>query len=196
MAELVGKTIGELPLGGALAGTDMVEIQTAAGLSLRVTLADLASYLLASTAIIPANLPWRGARASLEASMSATAPTLVVFNKEDVDTDNIWDYLQPTKMIVPVGVTKVRITAKIDGQTSTGAFGLGLILYKNGVEAVRFVGYRSASVTSSVSANVGSFTTGVLPVVAGDEFEIYAEGSYTSIAIGSFFEMEIVEYTS
>lgn len=196
MPELVGKTIGELPLGGPLVGADMVEIQTSAGVSVRVTLSDLASYLLASTAIIPANLPWRGARASLDAAMSATAPTLVAFNKEDIDTDGIWSFAQPTKLIVPAGVTKVRLTAKIEGQTTTGSFSLGLLLYKNNVEAARFVGQRHASITGGNSANVGSFTSGVLSVVAGDEFEIYAEGSYTSIAAGSFFEMEIVEYTA
>lgn len=196
MAEIAGKTIGELPLGGPLASGDLIEIQTAGGLSVRVPLSTLASYLLASTAIIPANLPWRGAKAVMATVMAITAPSVVVFNSEEIDTDNIWSFAAPSKLIVPTGVTKVRITARLEGQSSTGTFSMAATLYKNNAEVLRYVGQRSASITGGTTNNIAAFVTGVMSVVAGDEFELYAEGSFNSIAVGSFFEMEIVEYSA
>lgn len=196
MVEVIGKTIGELPLNGGLTGASLIEVQDGTGLSTRVPLSALASWLLTQTALIPANLPWRGARASLSLAAAVTSPAVINFNTQDIDTDNMWSDLAPSRLVIPTGVTKARITARIEGQASASTFNSGVVLYKNGTEFRRYVAQRQASIVGGISQNVFNFVTEVLSVAADDYFQLYCEGSFTSIAVGSFFQAEVVEYTA
>lgn len=196
MVEVIGKTIGELPLNGGLTGASLIEVQDGAGISTKVSLTTLASWLLTATALTPANLPWRGARATLGTVLGITPPSNITWDSEDIDTDTIWSGAAPSRLTVPTGVTKIRLQARVEGQASTSTFNAGLVLYKNGVELQRFVAHRQASITGGTSQNVFSFVSGVLSVAAGDYFQLFCEGSFTSIAVGSFFQLEVVEYTS
>src|SRR5690606_13084578 len=71
-----------------------------------------------------------------------------------------------TRLTVPSGVSRVRVTAGVQTPSSTGA--LRVQIYKNGTE---FRGMGEA-VSDTAGADGVIVTTGVIPVTAGDYFEV------------------------
>lgn len=136
--------------------------------------------------------PFRGARVGKSATEVSGAGLTVDWETEDYDTDAIHDPAANTRLTVPPGVTKVRLTTGMTTSTpSTGAMQMNIIKNAESVPG-QARGSRSAFTgTEGVGA-----TTPVLEVVAGDFFEVNvftASAGVIQIA-AAFFAMEIVEY--
>ncbi len=186
--------ISLLPNAGPLDGTEIVPI-TQDGTTVQVELSVLASWLSTAAAIVPTNLPYRGARVRLSADFSppTTGFNIVSWGTEDRDTDNIWSSGQPTRLVVPAGVTKVRVGAYIRTNTAAQRF----VFFKwNGVYAQGMGG--GGDNASAFDTNI---STSVLDVTPGDYFELEVWGATAAVSaglangLGSWFEMEIKEYT-
>lgn len=143
--------------------------------------------------------PFRGALVELTTNVAIpTLPYLISWNSEVYDTDNIHDNsVNPTRLTVPSGVTKVKILANALLSTHTG--GLHLSLRKNGaifsgMPAVQF------DDGTGFSGNSIQIVSPVLNVVAGDYFEVRLNSTNNSLTISgsesvgkSWAAMEIVE---
>lgn len=141
-------------------------------------------------------LPYGGARVRLTSSTvlnTLTTWTPIIWTTEERDTDGIWDIANPTRLTVPAGVTKIRLTSRLAGD-SADVFGNNQFIFrKNGASF--------PSGTTAFSLGGGGYTnpnglgvTDVLDVVEGDYFELahfIAESG--RLDTGSWFAMEIVE---
>jgi hypothetical protein len=112
------------------------------------------------------------------------------------DTDTIHDNsTEPTRLTVPTGVTRVRLSAQVYWLLTTADTFKLLQLEKNGSFA--YVGSASSGTEIGASSGSGQIHSPVLTVTAGDYFEIRLfEESDTSITIesdNSWFAMEIIE---
>lgn len=191
-----GKTIGELPVGGSLTGTSLVEVQNDAGESVKISLAALATWVKAAESIVPANLPYRGVRVrnSADVTPSSASFFIVPWNVEDRDTDNFWSMAQPTRLVVPAGVTKVRASAYV--RSAGGPSGRYIFIKRNGSYFIGGAGIGSAGVSYD-----SFLATDVINVVAGDYFELEVFGSTSPVTGGagspaglaSWFALEVVE---
>lgn len=196
MPVIGGKTIGDLPAGGSLTGTSLIEVQNDDGESVKISLSELAVYVKAAESIVPANLPYRGARVRNSADI---APTSVFFytmpwDTEDRDTDGFWSLAAPTRLIVPAGVTKVRLSAYV--RSATGPYGRYIFIKKNGNYFIGGAGIGSSNV--SYDANL---STDIVDVTTGDYFELEVYGSTSPVTGGdgiptglaTWFALEVVE---
>lgn len=128
-----------------------------------------------------ANPPFRGA---LVYDPGITSSAVVPWGAESYDTDAIHSVSTNTsRLTVPVGVTKVRLSFRHDNMGSSAT------IYKNGSGSV-FPGFYAAAGAAGV---VSGFTP-TITVVAGDYFELYIAGGSGVSANGySWFAMEIIE---
>ena len=102
-----------------------------------------------------------------------------------------------TKLVVPAGVTHVKLHAGIDTESTSDATGHSVFVEKNGAGTVTFPGVGvSANLTgAAVGGSRGlSVTTPVLEVVEGDHFEmgVFAANDLDANP-GTFFAMEVVD---
>lgn len=129
----------------------------------------------------------------VERSTDQTAIALndkILFNAELYDTDSIHDTTTNTsRLTVPSGVTKVKLSAAIYGSGVTG-----YEVYKNGVLLTS--GGMGVTVNSILPNGV---TSAVLVVTAGDYFELNADTGSSGTVCGttcagrSWFGMEIIK---
>jgi hypothetical protein len=117
-------------------------------------------------------LPFRGAlsRRSTNLNISATSTYFAIpWQSAVYDTDGFWSAGQPTRLTVPAGVTKVRMVANIEWQTSPLAQLVEVRM--NGGPAVGGGSFivRGDSGYTNQMRNIAS---AVLPVVSGDWFEL------------------------
>lgn len=186
------KTIGELDVETTAALTDQLVLWIS-GLTKRMTLANLKTVLDVNTAS-------RGAlatKAANETGANYSAGVMVPWTAEEYDTDDIHDNSSNnTRLTVPSGVTKVRLSYSLVLSSHTsGKFARALVA-KNG-SATHIPGGAPQSVELTASAPWISGTTAVLEVADGNYFECYLlVETDTSIGVdkdGSFFAMEIIE---
>lgn len=115
----------------------------------------------------------RGCLVSLTGNKTIPDSTVtpVGWDSEVYDTDAIHDNVtNPSRLTVPAGVTKVRISAS--AMWVLNATGLrNLAVYKNGAS---FIGWFNRFIQTSSTDNYGRLdaTTAIVPCVAGDYFEI------------------------
>lgn len=127
-------------------------------------------------------------------------PFTVTWDYARYDQENMFSLTNPTRLTIPVGVTRVRLKAKwrLGGSTSN-SFGRFINFLKNDI-GVDGGGEWSQRRSSSAPANTGSnhlfLESSWLPVVAGDYLEVRVN-SNNSGAVNresdtrhSFFEME------
>lgn len=195
MPLLTGKTISDLPSGSGLTDDSLIEVENESGFSTKIRLADLAAYVRVTESIVPTNLPWRGVIFSKTAdSTGVTFPMLVPLTGGlQVDTDNMVNSLEVTEMIVPAGVTKVRVMAliKFTAATTAGAYSAAVQLNGNTVASVatRFG-------TTGFSNNDVQVDSGVFDVAEGDVITVRANASLAatnSLLAGTMVNLEIVE---
>ena len=191
-----GKTIGELTAGGLLTRTTLIEVENDDGESVKISLADLAVYVKAAASIVPANLPYRGARVRLSADVtpSSAAFYIIPWSVEDRDTDNLWSVGSPTRFTIPAGITKIKLVAYV--RSSTGPYGRYVFFKKNGAYFVGGGGIGAAGVSYD-----SSLTSDVIDVIAGDYFELEVFGSTAVVTGGAgsptglatWFAIEVIE---
>lgn len=122
--------------------------------------------------------------------------TKVVFGDVGYDTDNFFDSENPTKLTIPAGVSKVRLTAGVRTSTiSTGKF--EITIYKNDSGAYR------GRPTLTWGGSYGNISSPVIPVSEGDYFElvVYQNSGSSSNLVGTtataraanFMAIEVIE---
>lgn len=141
--------------------------------------------------------PFKGAMVNLAADATAqnyTSLTAISFDAELYDVGGWHDNAtNNTRLTVPAGVTKVRITAGVLMQLGTASDWNSLVIHKNGAG---FTGGSGQNTEPGVLATKrNGFTTSVLDVVEGDYFELkFQVEADTSITInqGTTFSIQAV----
>ena len=189
---MANKQIHELnPIAG-MDGTELFLVVDASGNSRKLTMAELKT-------IVPSNLPYRGARVRRTANLNIANSTSVAVSwqsdaaPEARDTDGIWNIGSPTRLVVPTGVTKVRLQANITWANSNTA-GRYTWMTKNG-EVFDGRGLDTKAAYGSSATNLWS---AVIDVVGGDYFELWvfqdSGGTLALLAANStWFAMDIIE---
>lgn len=194
----------DLPPGSALSGADKIYV-VQGGNSREISLAELAAWVKTEQSIVPANLPHRGARVYRTANTGAgtTFPYVVPWQAEEFDTDGFWSLANPTQLVVPAGVSKVRLIASVGFEDNLNALGLSLVIRKNDgaaannsfVAGLPYVTARESS--AGYASNIMLASSGVMSVVPGDYFDVRVNCSVMNIdevlSSKSWFEIEVVE---
>lgn len=150
-------------------------------------------------AITIARSSFRGARARATATKNTTnAAPVISWDVEDYDTDAIWSAGQPTRLIVPAGVTVVRLSFNVT--TAGETHNWRAIVQKNaaGTSNIQNALFGSSDYTSIALAKILSAYS-LQQVSAGDYFELFVYSSANSNlqpltgAEGCWFAMEIVQ---
>jgi hypothetical protein len=123
------------------------------------------------------------------------APVAIPFDAESYDTDLIHDNVtNNTRLTVPAGVTKVRLSGCASISNSTSGNFHELTIYKNG--SLTYNGSPANRAEVTVTGHGLQIVTPVLDVTAGDYFELkLSSETDTSIDLNSprtWFAMEIV----
>lgn len=125
-----------------------------------------------------------------------TSSYIVAWDTEDYDTDGIWSAGDPTKLIVPTGVTRVKVKAQLVSTATVAA---------NATFSIQILKGASSSYIGMGGHNygIGSFTdtycqaeTQAIVVSAGDAFTCQAvctDGTMTLDAARSSFGMQIID---
>ena len=156
---------------------------------------NIAAFFAGSTT----NYAYGGARVTMNATSNLSTIntwTPIAWTTEQRDTDTFWISSAPTRLTIPAGVTKVRVSAGIQVDASDAVENNGLTFFKNGSSA--FAGNVNFNFGSSGLTNPGATgSTDVIDVVAGDyfTFNYYASGTF-SIAATSWFAIEVIERNS
>ena len=137
----------------------------------------------------------RGALLRLTASKSIPNNTRTVIDWDSpiYDTSNFWSASKPSRLTVPIGVSKVRLTTSICwGQNNNGVRVVNIC--KNGAASWfgRAVDRRAASGHSETT-----ISTPVVEVAAGDYFEVSVlQDSGVALDVvtsGTSFSIEVIE---
>lgn len=148
---------------------------------------------------------FRGALVSATSNQSISSvaplffPTIVSFwNNVIYDTDMIYNNANPSRLVVPAGVTKVRISYSVNWDNNqNGAGSRAISLLKNG-DGFPGNGGQGWQVQQSGTTLVQVGTTAIINVAGGDYFSLNASNtSGSSINIigynAAWFAMEIIE---
>jgi hypothetical protein len=141
---------------------------------------------------------FKGARVKKSADQTGLTAggggTKMAWDAEDFDTAAFHDTVtNNTRLTIPAGVSKVRITGAIRSTNNSAAGWHGIRIYKNG-SATQLVGVEN---DASITAWSGTVDSGPLSVSSGDYFEMdYANNNLTGttiVAAASFFAIEVLE---
>ncbi|MFN4282370.1 MAG: hypothetical protein ACK4NA_07005 [Alphaproteobacteria bacterium] len=183
--------------GGAGALNDLTDVAAGAAVASDVLQFDGALWGATGVGIFQrALLPFRGAlvRRTANFSVSTTGAYVPIpWQSAVYDSDALWDAGQPTRLTVPAGVTKVRLTGNIEWQTSPTS---QLVEIRMNGGAVVGGGSFIVRGDSGYSNQMRNIASAVLPVVAGDWFElavfVSASGELRSLE-RTWFALEVVE---
>lgn len=126
-------------------------------------------------------------------SLLTLTTTTITFDAEEYDTSGFHDNVtNNSRLTVPAGVTKVRLSARLSRTSQTGQVVLSML--KNGSGAA--VGLAQIDTDTAGTDHVTA-QSAVLSVTAGDYFELqgYVEGA-SDITTESWFAIEVVETSS
>jgi hypothetical protein len=143
---------------------------------------------------------WQGYQGSLvfnnaNQSIPTNSSTILLFNSQDYDSSGCHDNI--SKLTVPSGVTKVKLSARIYWESpALGTGSRSIYIRKNGGSNVSGVG---GPASTDVTVTIQETSTPVLNVVGGDYFEVLVVHGYGSNidAVGginyTWFSMEIIQ---
>lgn len=209
-ASLIGatgtaKTVGDLFDGGKDVTIQPLNVDAGGTLAVAgaTTLTgDASAVNLSASGTLGGKLAYRGALAYLSANQSIVDSTNVRIDlsSETYDTSTIHDNsTNPSRLTVPVGVTRIKLIAKVSfDNNATG--NRAVLIYKNG--AYGFAGNPETLVSASGGyPDALNTLSPALTVIAGDYFEVYAfqsSGAPLNVvgnATGdlTWFAMEIIE---
>jgi hypothetical protein len=147
----------------------------------------------------------RGAKVfhSITQSIPNSTVTTVTYNSEAYDTDAVHSGGSPTRLTVPTGVTRIRLTAYVKFAPNGSSFRV-LSIRKNGAggtiddDQAGFEPDIYASAANATVPELGMFIdTGIIRAVATDFFEVRVEqlsGLAINLQAGDvWFQMEIIE---
>ena len=142
-------------------------------------------------------VPFRGCllqRSAGITGINASALYTLLWDTEAYDTDALHSPgTNPGRITIPAGVTRVQLTAGLRLANVGGTSGVQASLRKNGTTKVASFTYGAMGYTDSG----GVLISPVLPVMAGDYFEVILQCSDTSVDLyadpDNYFACEIVE---
>lgn len=145
---------------------------------------------------------FRGARAytNTDQTLTTATNTALTFDLEVYDTDDIHDLVtNNSRMTVPAGVTKVRLTANC-GFDANATGDVQMTIQKNGAVTLTEPFARLTSLTASADPYI-NISSGVMEVSGGDYFEAFVRqasgGNLNTAPVSPFglvwFSMEVVE---
>lgn len=174
------------------------------GNSRKVNVDDLAQYISTAASIVPASEPFRGCIVRRSTDLTGlTWPVIVPWDSEELDTEGMWDAGDPTKIVIPAGVTKVEVTASIAFNATAVSGSTRVRIRKNGT------GTDSAGAVTSCATHARQGTTGftdntahafsaVLSVEENDYLDVRVNSSNTSLTsilsgAFTFFQCKVIE---
>lgn len=168
----MAKEISGVPLASALTGAEEILI-VQGGNSRRVSLATLAQWVKVAESIVPASVPWRGAKVRLSTDVTGvTFPHIIGWATEIEDTDGFWTVGTPTRFTIPAGISKVRLECCVSVE-SLGVVGtLYVSINKNGAGFLGNHAPTSRQGSTGFTTNAWASWTWDENVVAGDYFEV------------------------
>ena len=183
------KTITGLDAATTAALTDLI-VLLVSGLSKKMTLTNLKTVL---------GIPHRGALVTLavnETGADYTTPAAVPFDAEGYDTDTIHsNSVNNSRLTVPAGVSKVRLSGNV-ALTLTTSADFGNLIIRKGA-SVDYIGAASIAVELTSTFGQINIASPILAVTPGDYFELYltmeTDNSITVFDDRSWFAMEIIE---
>lgn len=141
-------------------------------------------------------LKFRGALLRLTADESIPSGTRTVINWDSpiYDTSNFWSAGNPSRLTVPIGVSKVRLTTFICWQSNNNGE-RSVNIYKN--EDPAWFG-RAADRRAASGNSETNISTAVVDVAAGDYFEVRVlQNSGVALNVlcdaGTSFSIEVIE---
>ena len=145
-------------------------------------------------------LPFKGALLQRSTDLTNVSfPVLVPFQSTVYDTDAFWSASNPSRITIPTGVTKVRLQGSMSLKPSASSGGVFVSFEKNGAgSAVGSGVFTVRQGTSGYTNNDFAANTAVIPVTAGDYFELRVNStssSWDDIQAGNrtWFAVEVVE---
>lgn len=102
-------------------------------------------------------------------------PVKVEWQAATQDVAGMWTAANPTRLVVPAGVTRAKLECQASVTSDLEAGSMSLELYKNGsplAPRIYINNGRTGTVGSQI--NVANLSSYIVPVVAGDYFEIQA----------------------
>lgn len=130
--------------------------------------------------------PFKGCFLAQNAGQSLPAGTYTAlsFNAVVYDTDGFYDAAEPTRITIPAGVKKIRLS----GGVRIGSTRIGFRIYKNG-------GLATYGILADNYDYVTCFGTCVLEVEEGDYFEMQASSgtAQTTMTAHTYYNCEVVE---
>ena len=127
-------------------------------------------------------LPFKGAPLQRSTDLANVSfPVLVSFQSAVYDTRSFWDVANPTRITVPMGVTKVRRQASVSLKPGASTGGVYVSFEKNGSGGMIGGGvFTVRRGTSGCTNNDFAAGTAVLPVTADDYFEFRVNATSSS----------------
>ena len=145
-------------------------------------------------------LPFKGALLQRSADLTNVSfPVLIPFESAAYDTDVFWDAGNPSRITIPAGVTKVRLQGCVSLKGSATTGGVYVSFTKNGGGDVTGCGiFTVRQGTSGYTNNDFTASTAVLPVSAGDYFELRVNSTTSNwddiqASTRTWFAIEVVE---
>jgi len=199
---MANKTIDQLIAAGAITGDELLHILQG-GNSRKATLAEVAAALAGITSAQTWAVPFRGcllSRSTDYVDFTANEPVLVPWEQAEYDSDGFFNLTQPTRVTIPAGVHKVRLTGQVALTLSGTAHSGYTTFYKNGLADYPGQGIENIrQSTEGYTNNVYHAQTAIIPVVSGDYFELRintsgADASMNDVlASPSWLQIEVVE---
>lgn len=193
------KQLSDLPAIDALSGAASLYLLDSDGNSRKVLLSDLKAFINTDPTLVPSSVPWRGARVRRSSDVTGlTFPYVIAWNEEVEDTDGFWSVGAPTRLIVPAGVTRVRLAGSARYETLSTAGSLQTYILKNGAELPGSTLSTGREGSTGLSSNAQDVVSWDEPVTTGDYFELRTHASMSGqdqILSGSFtwFQITVVE---
>jgi hypothetical protein len=193
------KTYPQLDAFDGLTGAEICALHQD-GRLVRLTLAELAQWIKTAESFVPASEPFEGVLARRTSTLAAvTFPLMVPWQDTDYDTMGFWSGAAPTRLTVPAGVSKVRLSGMASFNSAAQAGSLTCSIRRNGATEPNAL-LNVLREGSTGFANNGAWTwSPVLPVAPGDYFEmrVVLSGmpSVTDLEHdgATFFALEVVE---
>lgn len=186
---MVDKKISELDPAGPLTGVEELAVVQGVGPDTVKTTVQK---------VIEAGLAFKGAlvEKSTAQSIPTAVSTAVSWDAETLDIGGFWTAGQPTRLTIPSGISKVRLSSNVEwANNSTGRRDISIT--KNGTTLYPGVGQRTKN---AVNESWDTVNTGVISVITGDYFEVIVyQNSGSSLDVGgdvfssSWFQIEVVE---
>lgn len=181
-------------------GTDIIPV-TRAGITYQAPASALKTFANTDPTIVPSSSPFRGALVRKTTnSTGLTFPIFVAWEEAVYDTHSFWTAGTPTRLTIPSGVSRIRLTGSI---TFEGLGAVGSVfaqVQKNGAVQNPGSGFTFRQDAAGFTDNVVPIMTPVINVIPGDYFEISTQVSMSGqdqILFGyrTWLNLEVVEHS-